>query len=67
MRDKGSILVIDDEVNAATALEALLREDGYEVQKANERITEHVANHQSGVYKPAPGEFLLTGKVKLQP
>jgi two-component system NtrC family response regulator/two-component system response regulator HydG len=28
--------VIDDEVNAATALEALLREDGYEVEKAHD-------------------------------
>jgi two-component system, NtrC family, response regulator len=34
--DKGRIIVIDDEVNAATALESLLREDGYEVAKAND-------------------------------
>jgi two-component system, NtrC family, response regulator len=34
--DKGRIIVIDDEVNAATALESLLREDGYEVQKAHD-------------------------------
>jgi DNA-binding NtrC family response regulator len=33
---KGRIVVIDDEVNAATALEALLREDGYEVEKAHD-------------------------------
>jgi two-component system NtrC family response regulator/two-component system response regulator HydG len=33
---KGKIVVIDDEVNAATALETLLRDDGYEVQKAHE-------------------------------
>jgi DNA-binding NtrC family response regulator len=33
---KGRIVVIDDEVNAAAALETLLREDGYEVTKAND-------------------------------
>jgi two-component system NtrC family response regulator/two-component system response regulator HydG len=33
---KGRIVVIDDEVNAATALETLLRDDGYEVEKAHE-------------------------------
>jgi DNA-binding NtrC family response regulator len=33
---KGRIVVIDDEVNAAAALETLLREDGYEVSKAND-------------------------------
>jgi DNA-binding NtrC family response regulator len=33
---KGRILVIDDEVNAATALETLLRDDGYEVNKATD-------------------------------
>jgi two-component system NtrC family response regulator/two-component system response regulator HydG len=33
---KGRIVVIDDEVNAATALEALLRDDGYEVQRAHD-------------------------------
>ncbi len=36
MSSKGRILVIDDEVNAATALESLLRDDGYEVEKAHE-------------------------------
>ena len=36
MSTKGRIVVIDDEVNAATALEALLRDDGYEVQKAHD-------------------------------
>ncbi len=36
MSSKGRIVVIDDEVNAATALEALLREDGYEVEKAHD-------------------------------
>jgi two-component system, NtrC family, response regulator AtoC len=33
---KGRIVVIDDEVNAAAALETLLGEDGYEVSKAND-------------------------------
>jgi two-component system NtrC family response regulator/two-component system response regulator HydG len=32
----GRIVVIDDEVNAATALETLLREDGYEVARAQD-------------------------------
>ena len=36
MTAKGRIVVIDDEVNAAAALETLLREDGYEVAKAND-------------------------------
>jgi two-component system NtrC family response regulator/two-component system response regulator HydG len=34
--NKGRIVVIDDEVNAATALESLLRQDGYEVEKAHD-------------------------------
>jgi len=33
---KGRIVVIDDEVNAATALEALLKDDGYDVVKAHD-------------------------------
>jgi DNA-binding NtrC family response regulator len=33
---KGRVIVIDDEVNAASALETLLRQDGYEVAKAND-------------------------------
>jgi DNA-binding NtrC family response regulator len=33
---KGKIIVIDDEVNAASALETLLREDGYEVSRAHD-------------------------------
>jgi two-component system NtrC family response regulator len=33
---KGRIVVIDDEVNAATALEALLRDDGYDVTRAHD-------------------------------
>ena len=33
---KGVIVVIDDEVNAASALETLLRDDGYEVARAHE-------------------------------
>jgi two-component system, NtrC family, response regulator len=33
---KGKVIVIDDEVNAAAALETLLREDGYEVSCAND-------------------------------
>jgi two-component system NtrC family response regulator len=33
---KGRIVVIDDEVNAASALETLLRDDGYDVAKAND-------------------------------
>ncbi len=36
MSVKGRIVVIDDEVNAARALEALLRDDGYEVEIAHE-------------------------------
>ena len=36
MKTKGRIVVIDDEVNAAAALETLLGEDGYEVSKAND-------------------------------
>ena len=36
--NKGRIVVIDDEVNAATALETLLREDGYEVAKAHDGL-----------------------------
>src|SRR5690349_11190408 len=35
----GRIVVIDDEVNAAAALEELLREDGYEVARANDAAT----------------------------
>jgi two-component system NtrC family response regulator/two-component system response regulator HydG len=34
--EKGRLIVIDDEVNAAAALETLLREDGYEVSRAND-------------------------------
>ena len=36
MSSKARIVVIDDEVNAATALETLLREDGYEVACAHD-------------------------------
>ena len=36
MSSKGRIVVIDDEVNAATALEALLRDDGYDVTRAHD-------------------------------
>src|SRR5260221_9323481 len=36
MSTHGRIVVIDDEVNAATALETLLREDGYEVSRAHD-------------------------------
>ena len=36
---KGRIAVIDDEVNAAVALEALLREDGYDVVRAGDGRT----------------------------
>jgi two-component system, NtrC family, response regulator len=36
MSNKGRIVVIDDEINAAAALETLLREDGYEVARAND-------------------------------
>jgi two-component system NtrC family response regulator/two-component system response regulator HydG len=34
--EKGRLIVIDDEVNAAAALETLLREDGYEVSRAHD-------------------------------
>ncbi len=37
MSVKGRVVVIDDEVNAAAALETLLREDGYEVARATTR------------------------------
>jgi DNA-binding NtrC family response regulator len=33
---KGRLVVIDDEANAAAALETLLRDDGYEVARAND-------------------------------
>jgi two-component system NtrC family response regulator/two-component system response regulator HydG len=33
---KGRVVVIDDEVNAAAALETLLKEDGYEAARAND-------------------------------
>jgi DNA-binding NtrC family response regulator len=36
MSAKGRVVVIDDEVNAASALETLLREDGYEVGRAHD-------------------------------
>jgi two-component system NtrC family response regulator/two-component system response regulator HydG len=39
MSSKGRVVVIDDEVNAASALETLLREDGYDVAKANDART----------------------------
>ncbi len=36
MSVKGRLVVIDDEVNAAAALETLLKEDGYEVSRAHD-------------------------------
>jgi len=36
MSAKARVVVIDDEVNAAAALETLLREDGYDVSRAND-------------------------------
>jgi DNA-binding NtrC family response regulator len=36
MSTKGRVVIIDDEVNAAQALETLLREDGYEVAVAHD-------------------------------
>jgi two-component system NtrC family response regulator/two-component system response regulator HydG len=36
VKDKARVVVIDDEVNAVTALETLLREDGYEVAGAHD-------------------------------
>jgi two-component system NtrC family response regulator/two-component system response regulator HydG len=36
MQSKGRIIVVDDEVNAATALTSLLDEDGYTVRSAND-------------------------------
>ena len=36
---KGRVLVTDDEANAASALEELLRQDGYEVAKATDGRT----------------------------
>ncbi len=39
MSSKGRIVVIDDEVNAAAALETLLKEDGYDVARPHEART----------------------------
>jgi two-component system response regulator AtoC len=39
MSKKGRVLVIDDEINAAAAVEELLVEDGYEAAKANDAAT----------------------------
>jgi two-component system NtrC family response regulator len=39
MSTKGKIVVIDDEVNAASALETLLHEDGYEVARAHDGVS----------------------------
>ncbi len=39
MTARGRVVVIDDEVNAAAALETLLREDGYEVSRAHDART----------------------------
>ncbi len=39
MSSKGRVVVIDDEVNAAAALETLLKEDGYEVTRAHDART----------------------------
>jgi len=39
MSVKGRLVVIDDEVNAAAALETLLKEDGYEVARAHDART----------------------------
>jgi two-component system, NtrC family, response regulator len=39
MSSKGRVIVIDDEVNAAAALETLLKEDGYEVSRAHDART----------------------------
>jgi two-component system NtrC family response regulator/two-component system response regulator HydG len=39
MSAKGRIVVIDDEINAAAALETLLKEDGYEVARAHDART----------------------------
>jgi two-component system NtrC family response regulator/two-component system response regulator HydG len=39
MSTKGRVIVIDDEVNAAAALETLLKEDGYEVARAHDART----------------------------
>jgi DNA-binding NtrC family response regulator len=36
LSSKGRVVVIDDEVNAAAALETLLKEDGYEAARAND-------------------------------
>jgi len=36
MSTKGRVVVIDDEINAATALETLLKEDGYQVARAHD-------------------------------
>ena len=39
MSSKGRVIVIDDEVNAAAALETLLKEDGYDVTRAHDART----------------------------
>jgi DNA-binding NtrC family response regulator len=51
---KGRIIVIDDEVNAASALETLLREDGYEVSRA------HDARSGLALLEKTDADILLT-------
>ena len=38
MEHKGRILVVDDEVNARTALAELLRDEGYDVETAADAL-----------------------------
>jgi two-component system NtrC family response regulator/two-component system response regulator HydG len=51
---KGKVIVIDDEVNAAAALETLLREDGYEVSRA------HDAREGLGLLEKTDADVVLT-------
>jgi len=54
MSGKGRVIVIDDEVNAAAALETLLKEDGYEV-------TRELRRHEATRGMPV---ILLTARVQ---
>ena len=51
---KGKVIVIDDEVNAAAALETLLQEDGYEVSRA------HDARSGLGLLEKTDADVVLT-------
>ena len=54
MSAKGRLVIIDDEVNAAAALETLLKEDGYEVARA------HDARSGLGLLEKTEPDLVLT-------